>query len=168
MLFAFCTSFITSTSSLEYIFRYISNVAFIPIFLPFKTLQSIDFTLISVIAFIPSWQFGTFIFSEKSKLVFKPLTESFTPSGIYIIYVSMFPSNLTFSSFISFLYTDTTPLVQIVFKISGLESGTIISPSTEIISFFSAISLFIFKFSFDVSIIFYLLIVFFINLYVFF
>ena len=45
----------------------------------------------------------------------------------------------------------TTPLVQIVFKISGFESGTIISPSTNITSFFVATILFTHIFSFIVS-----------------
>ena len=131
-----------------------------PIFLPFITLPSIDFTFTSEITVIPSLQFGTFKFSEKSILVFNPLTVSSVPSGIYIIYVFTAPSSLTFSSCASFLYIDTTPLVQIVFKISGFESGTIISPSANIISFFSAINLFILKFSLCASIIFYLLTVF--------
>ena len=61
--------------------------------------------------------------------------------GIYMIYVLTPPSILILPSCNSLLYIHARPLVQIVFKMSGFESGTIMSPSAKMISFFSAMIL---------------------------
>ena len=143
----FVILFTISTSSFEYIFIFTSRLAFILTFLPFITLHSISFTLHFVSNIIPSLQPWTAMFSEKSKLQFKALRLSSLLSGKYITYVFIQPSILTLSSDTSFLYKHTFPDTLIVFKISGFESGTIISLFTKINSFFSATSLLIHIFS---------------------
>ena len=119
---------IISISSFECTFIFTSSATFIEIFLPLRTLHSIDLIVVFISALIDAVISGTFIVSEKSIPVFNPLILSFSPSAKYIIYVKIFPSILIFPSIISFLYMHTFPLVFTVFKISGFESGTIISP----------------------------------------
>ena len=172
---SFVTSFTTSFSSFEYTFADTSNATFIPIFLSFMTFASTLFTLVFSVACISDVIPSISMLSEKSNVVLNPLIPSSFPSGTYIIYVWTLPSNLIFPSCTSFLYIHAIPLVLIVFKTSGLESGIIISPSTNIISVFSDINLFIHKFSLAISTIFYIILswdshaslFYFIHLYVF-
>ena len=100
---AFSMLLTISTSSFEYILISTSIAAFIPIFLPFITFASIDFNLVSNVQLIPSLAPETWMFSEKSKLVFNPRVLSLLSSAMYIIYVLIFPSILTLSSNTSFL-----------------------------------------------------------------
>ena len=122
------TFVVISASSCKRIFIEISTFAFIPIFLPFITLHSKFFIFGSISTIIPICNSGTTIVSEKSSVVFNPLKLFFSPSAKYIIYETIFPSNLNFPSKTSFLYIHIFPSVLIVFNISGFESGTIISP----------------------------------------
>ena len=149
-------SVIISTFSCVWILISTSNVTFMPIFLPFITLHSIIFIFGLMSTSIPSLSSGILKFSEKSRFVLSPLTLSSilseSLSAKYIMYVRIFPSIFNFPSIISFLYIHTFPLVLIVLKMSGFESGTIMSPCIFMISFFSHIVLFTFKLSFVVFI----------------
>ena len=108
-LFNTCTSptlftcFIKSTFSLADIIIFASTIALKFTFLPFKTLQSILLTFKSKFKSIPSCASDILKLCENSKLVFRLLMYPSSVSAKYIIYVSIFPSILTFPLDISFL-----------------------------------------------------------------
>ena len=114
-------SVITSTVSFEYTFIFISNVTFIPIFLPFIILHSINFIDEFISTFIPLFNSGMLKLSEKSRFVFRPLMlfilflliASILPSLIADVFISLSTVIFALSVLIPFSKNES-PVVSLV------------------------------------------------------